>query len=141
MKPTSAIRAAAKGLLALFVVLAGACCSAQQAPPEPTRNEVVTEPHGPVAVAPAPDCSQPPNRKCCESLAPECVACNDAGQAEADAWASRCEMGGKPLPATFDCNAPPPLTPCCRALLPKCTQCADRNRAIEEAYRAQCGPR
>lgn len=130
-----------KHLSVLTLVLVGACCSAERTAEPERRNEVVTEPHGPVAIHIDPatlDCSVVPNRKCCQALTAECMRCGDEGRAEADAWADKCNETEATVPSSFDCSKPAPVRPCCRAMLPKCTTCAANNRAIEEAYRAQC---
>ena len=130
-------------LALVFVAFVGACCSAERtaATVEPERrNEVVTEPHGSVApVTPREiDCAVKPERMCCAALTPDCIRCGEEAQAEADAWAAKCNEVAEPVPTSFDCSKPAPVRPCCRALLPKCTACAANNRAIEEAYRARC---
>jgi len=92
--------------LILFVVFVGACCSAQQAPsPKSAGNEVVTEPHGPVtiapvlgndAVAPEPlpttfDCSAPPPlTPCCRALLPKCTQCAERNRAIEEAYRAQC---------------------------------------------------
>ncbi|WP_428262303.1 hypothetical protein [Haliangium sp.] len=85
------------------------------------------------------DCSQPPERMCCQSDAPECLSCQDQAAAEQAAWDDACSPAASPAPPTVDCSEPPGRM-CCGALTAECQSCQDQAEAEQAEWEATCGP-
>ncbi|GAB4560973.1 MAG: hypothetical protein Tsb0020_08130 [Haliangiales bacterium] len=128
-----------------------ACCQSQTPQCRSCRDQAAAEraawqqrcagnaPGTPAPGGPPVDCSQPPQRMCCQAQTPQCQSCRQQAATERAQWNQQCQSTPPPGAPNIDCSKPPQIQPCCKALTPRCRACASEARAKREAYRAQCG--
>ena len=91
---------------------------------------------------PAPvDCSNEPQRFCCQAQSAQCNQCRKEAAAERTQWLQACGKpgaGGPATPAPVDCSNEPQRF-CCQAQTAQCNQCRQLATSERAQWLQQCG--